>query len=144
MPIDKIAFEAVKVSVRQDKTGYILTLSIHPDDVPDSLLRCPVGTHFMVGMAEYEKAAAQAQDPLNELKIPPTTGRKLVQQAGILSRDKDFWDFGDFVDEDQARAWICKVLSIDSRKALEYNEAAQRGFRALLADFEEWKNARTP
>ena len=143
MPIEKIAFEAVKVSIRQDKTGYILTLSIHPSDVPDDLLRCPVGTIFMVGMAEYDKAAKQASEEkiVDGLRIPPTIGRKMVQQAGILSRDRRFWEFGDFVDEDQARSWICKILGIDSRKALEHNEDAQQGLRLLLADFEEWKNA---
>ena len=28
-------FEGCKVALKQDRTGYILTLSIHPNDVPE-------------------------------------------------------------------------------------------------------------
>jgi hypothetical protein len=28
-------FEGVKVAMKQDKTGYVLTLSMHPDEVPE-------------------------------------------------------------------------------------------------------------
>ena len=39
-----VNFEAVKIAMRQDKNGYVLTLSVHPDDVPESLLRNWVGS----------------------------------------------------------------------------------------------------
>lgn len=32
-------FEGVKVALKQDRTGYVLTLSIHPDDLPEEILR---------------------------------------------------------------------------------------------------------
>ena len=32
-----IQFEGVKVALKQDKTGYVLTLSMHPDDIPDMI-----------------------------------------------------------------------------------------------------------
>ena len=32
-------FEAVKVGMKQDNSGYILTLRIHPDEVPDEIMR---------------------------------------------------------------------------------------------------------
>ena len=36
-------FEAVQVSMNKDKNGFNLRLCIHPDDVPDGLLRDWVG-----------------------------------------------------------------------------------------------------
>jgi hypothetical protein len=34
-----LQFEARKVAMKQDRTGFVLTLSIHPDDLPDELIR---------------------------------------------------------------------------------------------------------
>ena len=36
-----LAFECVKVALKQDRTGFVLTLSIHPDEIPVELLRMP-------------------------------------------------------------------------------------------------------
>ena len=30
-----LQFEARKVALKQDRTGYVLTLSLHPDEIPD-------------------------------------------------------------------------------------------------------------
>ena len=43
-------FEGVKVAIKQDKTGYVLTLSIHPDEIPDEVLRDFVGSRYQVVM----------------------------------------------------------------------------------------------
>ena len=29
--------EAIKVAIKQDATGYVLTLRIHPDEIPEQL-----------------------------------------------------------------------------------------------------------
>ena len=41
-------FEAVKVAIKQDKTGYVLTLSIHPDEIPEEVMRDFVGARYQV------------------------------------------------------------------------------------------------
>jgi hypothetical protein len=43
-------FEAVKVAIKQDKTGYVLTLSIHPDEIPEEVMRDFVGARYQVVM----------------------------------------------------------------------------------------------
>ena len=43
-------FEAVKVGMKQDNSGYILTLRIHPDDVPNEIMRDFVGSRYMAVM----------------------------------------------------------------------------------------------
>ena len=41
-------FECVKIAMNQDKTGFILKLSIHPNDAPEDLLRDVVGTRYLM------------------------------------------------------------------------------------------------
>jgi hypothetical protein len=31
--MDALQFEAVKVALKQDRTGFVLTLNIHPDEI---------------------------------------------------------------------------------------------------------------
>ena len=45
-------FEAVKVSMSQDKNGTNLRLCIHPDDVPQELHQHWVGSRYMVAMVK--------------------------------------------------------------------------------------------
>ena len=44
------SFEAVKVAIKQDKSGYILTLAIHPDEIPSEVMRDFVGARYQVVM----------------------------------------------------------------------------------------------
>ena len=48
--IKTLQFESVKVALKQNKDGYVLTLCIHPDDVPLELLRDFVGARYQVVM----------------------------------------------------------------------------------------------
>ncbi len=41
-----LQFEARKVALKQDRTGFILTLSLHPDEVPEEILRDFVGARY--------------------------------------------------------------------------------------------------
>ena len=34
-----LQFEAIKMAIKQDKDGYVLTLRMHPDEIPEELLR---------------------------------------------------------------------------------------------------------
>ena len=38
------------MAMKQDRTGYVLTLSVHPDEVPDEILRDFVGARYQVVM----------------------------------------------------------------------------------------------
>jgi len=69
-------FEAVKVAIKQDKTGYVLTLSIHPDEIPDEVLRDFVGARYQVVMVRLNGE----EKPMDREKDLP---KDLVQLAGI-------------------------------------------------------------
>ena len=83
MTIKTLQFEAVKIAMKQDKTGIILTLNIHPDELPVDLMRDFVGARYQVVMVR-----------LNDLDRPMSRdaeySRDPVRTAGILCRDKQF------------------------------------------------------
>ena len=82
-----LQFEARKVALKQDRTGYILTLSLHPDEIPEELLRDFVGTR-------YACAVVRIQDDESA-----TQYNTRVQRAGMLCRDTSFQEFLGFETE---------------------------------------------
>jgi hypothetical protein len=129
-----IQFEAVKVALKQDKTGFILTLSVHPDEIPDELVRDFVG-------ARYGCALVRIQDDET-----PTVYNNRVKKAGILCKDFSFKQFIGFktnfqIDTtDQCANTLCHLLSIESRTELNGNKQAQNAFDDLIKEYEEFIN----
>lgn len=127
-----LQFEARKVAMKQDRNGYILTLCMHPDEVPEEILRDFVG-------ARYACALVRIQDDES-----PTPYVNRVQKAGMLCRSTAFQEFiaerlvGRMVDEDEAAAALCKQCGITSRSELNGNTKAQEMFDAMILDFENW------
>jgi hypothetical protein len=134
-----LQFEAVKVAMKQDKTGYVLTTCIHPDEVPEDLLRDWVGARYQVVMVRLD-AHEQPMDRQDEF-----SGEKSVRQAGILSRDQEFWSFlvdlGEIFDKDQESAteWLRDYLGVKSRAELKTNESARQRLQKLNKEFSAWK-----
>ena len=127
-----LQFEARKVAMKQDRTGFVLTLCIHPDELPEELIRDFVG-------ARYGCALVRIQDDES-----PTPYVNRVQKAGMLCRNPAFQEFiaerlvGHSVNEDQAAAALCKQCGITSRSELNGNAKAQEMFDAIALDFEHW------
>ena len=118
-----LQFEARKVALKQDRTGYILTLALHPDEIPVELLRDFVG-------ARYGCALVRIQDDES-----PTQYSNRVQQAGMLCRQEDFQEFLGATTEMRAAAELCKRCGIISRSELNGNEEAQMAFDSLVLEF---------
>ena len=131
-------FEGVKVALKQDRTGYILTLSVHPDEVPEEILRDFVGARYQVVMVR-----------LNNEERPMVREHEhsgdMVRMAGILCRDPMFQRFlleaGQTFDasEDIATAWLKEELGIQSRTELRENHAAASQLRTINQEFQAWK-----
>lgn len=127
-----LQFEARKVALKQDRNGYVLTMLLHPDEIPEELLRDFVG-------ARYACALVRIQDDESA-----TPYNNYVQKAGMLCRNPSFQDFiaekvGHEVDEALAAETICIQCGISSRSELNGNVEAQKKFRAILLDFENWR-----
>jgi hypothetical protein len=129
-----LQFEARKVAMKQDRTGFVLTLSIHPDDLPEELIRDFVG-------ARYGCALVRIQD---DESPAPYTNR--VAKAGMLCRDGSFQqyllDTGLILDKSETSAAdaVCEACGIDSRSALNGNQKAVALFDELVLGYETWRN----
>lgn len=132
-------FEALKVSLRQNKDGYILTLNIHPDDIPEDLLRDFVGAHYQVVMVRLN-GDNQPLDRQQEY-----SGDRSIRIAGLICRDPTFWKYlvehGEILDEDedQATEWLRNELGIKSRSELKTNPDARAKLETIHTGFAQWK-----
>lgn len=133
-------FEAKKISMKQTKEGYVLNLAIHPDDVPDEVIRDFVGARYIVVMVRL----ADTEAPM--IRSEEYAGARLVKRAGMLCREPKFWEYlhdqGQVFERNEAVAvdWLCNYLNIKSRSELKTDEKAQSLFEQLNEDYKQWKN----
>lgn len=130
-------FEGKKVALKQTKDGIVMSLAIHPDDLPEELIRDFVGARYMVVMVRLNDDETPMQrEPVN----------KHISVAGMLCRDPQFWDFlyeqGLLLEtnEDATTEWLKAYLNIQSRRELKDNQEAQIALNKILREFKEWKN----
>ena len=133
------AFEAVKVALKQDKTGYILTLNIHPDDLDESIMRDFVGSRYQVVMVRMDGN----EQPMN--REEEFGNDRSIRIAGLLCRDPQFWkylyDDTQIMQENEKEAtdWLRDYLNINSRTELKTNEQARKHLDTLHKEFNAWK-----
>ena len=131
-------FEGVKVAMKQDKTGYVLTLSVHPDEVPDEILRDFVGARYQVVMVRLNGE----EKPMNRDHDLP---RDIVQLAGILSNDPKFHEWlvslGLISEANTKLAtdWLRSELGVISRTELKTNAEASQTLLNINEEFKAWK-----
>lgn len=133
-------FEAVKVALKQDKTGYVLTLCMHPDEIPEELLRDFVGSRYQVVMVRLN-GTDQPIDRQNEF-----AGDRAMKIAGVLCRDEVFArylrDRGEVEEESitAATEWLRAQLGLRSRAELKDNHEARLKLDVINMEFQKWKN----
>lgn len=137
--MDTIQFEGIKTGLRQSKEGYMLTLAVHPEDVPDDLMRDFVGARYMVVMVRV----GDDEKPIDREQAYP--GDNAVKVAGMLCRNPDFWEFlaeNEWLDEQSESAcveWLVTFLNIDSRKDLKTNSEARDLLNNIRKKFDSWQ-----
>lgn len=133
-------FEAVKIALKQDKTGYVLTMCIHPDELPDEVLRDYVGARYQVVMVRL----TEEQKPMNREQ---EFGRDSVRVSGMLCRDQDFWRFlkeaGQIfsASEEESTDWLKSELGVASRADIPKSQIAVNRLIAIRQEFNSWKQA---
>lgn len=133
-----IQFEAVKVALKQDRTGFVLTLNIHPDEIPEELLRDFVGARYGVAMARIESDETA------------THYDNRVKKAGQLCRNRDFQQWASMTDglnvvsEDAAINFIYSVCGITSRTELNGNVEAKANFDAMVEEYDRYTKETDP
>jgi len=134
-----IQFEGVKVALKQDKTGYVLTLSMHPDDIPEELLRDFVGARYQVVMVRLDTNEA----PIDRQE--EFAGDRALRIAGMLCRDPKFWEFlyssSDMSTKDYESAthWLRFYLELESRSQIKTNAVAQAQLDKLYREYTLWQ-----
>jgi hypothetical protein len=132
-------FEAKKVALKQTKDGIVMSLAIHPDELPEELMRDFVGARYMVVMVRL----GDDEKPLNR---DDYAGAQMVKLAGMLCRDSKFWDYLYEqsllleTNESACIEWLKNYLNVHSRADIKTNLEAQGALKLLYGQYKEWKN----
>lgn len=127
------------MALKQDKNGYALTLSVHPDMVPEDLLRDFVGSRYQVVMVRI----AEDEQPMSR---DAALSRDYVRLAAMLCRDAQFHSFLVesnqifSADEQQATDWLKAELNVKSRTEIPSNPTAQSRLLSINQEFQSWKS----
>ena len=137
MSIKTLQFEAVKIAMKQDKTGHILTLNIHPDELPVDLMRDYVG-------ARYQVVMVRLNDENRPMSRDAEYSRDPVRTAGMLCRDKQFALYlhgSDLIFEAKEAdviEWLKGELDIESRTELKEDQQKAKKFWAIYEEYQQW------
>lgn len=131
-------FEAIKVSMKQDNSGYVLTLRIHPDEVPEEILRDFVGARYMAVLVRMN----EEERPMNR---EAELAKDMVRISGMLCRDPQFWEFlseaGGIIEksEKETTEWLKDYLKVESRSDIAKSPAATEKMLGVKQEFMAWK-----
>jgi len=144
-----VNFEAVKISMSQDKNGIILRLSLHPNECPPSLHTDWVGSRYMVAMVKLN----DQDEP--EISDQERETEKLIRVAGMLCRNVDFAHYMfekgiiedyDYTDDEKREKQVVdglrQHLGINSRTDLRNNSIARETFKEMTEQFREMKKGK--
>ena len=139
--METLNFEAIKIGLKQSKDGFVLTLAVHPDEIPHDLMTDFVGSRYQVVMV---RLGDDEQPMSREGEFP---GDHAVKMAGILCRDAEFWKWlndREMLMEKNEKAcaeWMTSYLGIESRKELKTDTEARSLFNQLKRSFDAWKKS---
>ena len=132
-------FESVKVGIKQDNSGYILTLRIHPDDLDERIMRDFVGARYMTVMVRLN----EEERPMNREQ---ELAKDMVRVSGMLCRDPQFWQFLQESNqitektEKEASTWLKNYLNVASRADISKSQQAIEKMLGIKQEFASWKS----
>lgn len=136
--MNALQFEVVKIALKQDKTGFVLTLNIHPDELPEELIRDYVGSRYGVAMVRIEDDETARQYD------------NRVKQSGILCRSREFQYWlhetgkAESITEEDAVEYLYRTCGIKSRSELNGNVSAKDKFDSMVNEYDEWRENQEP
>lgn len=137
------AFECKKDRLYQTQDGlWKLTVTVHPNDMPDWLLKAPMGQR--IGATALQEI--REDEPVPEKPKERWADKSPAQQAGIRCQDERFriWLFDAYPDESDigfvsgehaAAATVRKICGVQSRSELNTNTDARVRWAALDTEF---------
>jgi hypothetical protein len=128
-------FEAKKIAMVQDKNGFVLKLSLHPNDAPEEILRDPVGQQYMIVAVRMDDQSQPVASPTQQQSI------LALRVAGTLAKDGRFQQWlaltgqADELSEDAAVKAIKAACGVESRTELRSNKDARDRLFGLRDEF---------
>ena len=132
-----VAFEAVKVAMRQTKDGVTITLAIHPNEKTNDLFTHWVGSRYQVAMVLLN----DQDEPQG--KTAKNAGDEAVSAAGMLVRQPEFlawlYEQGRIIHSSEADAlqYLYHACRIRTRKDLATNIEARRVFDGIRLQYSQ-------
>ena len=130
------AFECSLMILRKDKNGWVIGFSVHPNEVPASLLDAPLGSRFQAVL--FQVGDDEKPVVLEEVR----DGKKAIAMAGELCMRTSFQEFilGDKADnygnaEEQVAQSLRLKLKINSRSELATNKEAKEAFWEMVREY---------
>ncbi len=153
-----LSLEVKKDGFTQRQDGsVILRLRCHPQEMPDAIMKAPMGTRYVAVLVEIgddetptRKAAPEQAAPPVDSSIPAAgkSWREMspAQQAGVLCNDKTFWRYltevradGFIVRNDEDAAGVIRnECLVNSRAEIIPGTAAANKWRELVRNYRAW------
>ena len=121
--------ECKKDGLRQTQDGlWKLTLTVHPNDMPDEILKAPMGKHYIAVFAEYDADNPQAER--RKFEDMPRS-----QQAGMLCHDENFQKWLSVDGNDNAAWEVRSRCAVGSRAELDNDSVAAQSWDAIVRKY---------
>ena len=142
------AVEALKIALKQEAEGIVISFRIQPEHFPEHLLVARINARFALAFQEID------DDEKPKLVDPEIKSKRRqnanVMRAAIACGEPAFQTFlskaypthwAGGLGEGKVRAAdaMRALLNVDSRKELSTDKDALQRFDALLAQYEMWK-----
>jgi len=132
-----VHFEGAKLYLKQDGRGFVLSILIHPNEVPIDLMMSAINTRYTVAMVEMADDGSLV-NPKHK-----TEGERLVASAAMLCENPRFqtWLYNtnrtQHNGQEEAEEYVRKYCNVNSRSELKEKEAARILFRELRSRFQK-------
>lgn len=146
-----VHFEGVQAGLRKTKEGVLITLVIHPNDVPETLMRDWVGTRYMVAMAVIPDSGVMPEyegTPTASVQREKTPAERAIASMSALCRLREFWAFINLhmyrygagpkhpIENEETCVWYVKdYCKIKSRSEFKTNPEARSRFELLRDEY---------
>jgi hypothetical protein len=149
--IDAQHFEVKKHAIRQTADGWVVSFVIHPNDMSADFAVDPLGTRYMMALAEISDDETPVEVKENRKAIAKrtydakTAPERAVARAGMLAADGDFRHWLDatsratMTDEGEAATYIRSACGVETRADLATNAVARKKLYQMVAAYEDWK-----
>lgn len=134
--------EAKKHAYRQTQDGVVVSFVLHPQEVPGGLATAPLGTRYMLALAEIGDNEQPVERPEEKL-------HSYAQRAAIMCGELGFQRYlaeryfdeipVHMVGEKEAAESVREMCGVVSRKDLIEGTPAGDKFRNLVAEYDAWR-----